>query len=110
MIEVIQLNHNIEVNHIGPPLTDGRKGAVFYFSISGEDSLGLDPFNQPAVFLAQLGVRVFSMNIPFHGPNLNALVAIEAWAREFAEGNDPLTPFIDQAVFALNALIERGLI
>ncbi|MBS0629681.1 MAG: hypothetical protein JSS30_05590 [Verrucomicrobia bacterium] len=110
MIEIIQLTNSIEVAHIGPPLSEGRKAAAFYFSISGEDSLGLDPFNQPAVFLSNKGVRVFSMNLPAHGPNFNALEAIELWARDFSEGKDPLTPFIDQVVFALTALIDRGLI
>lgn len=110
MIDVIQLTDAIEVAHIGPPLEKGRLPAVIYFSISGEDSLGLDPFNQPAVFLAEQGLRVFSMNLPAHGPNLNALEAIEVWAQNFAEGRDPLSPFIDQVIFSLNALIDRGLI
>lgn len=110
MMEVIQLTNSIEVAHVGPPLSEGRKAAVFYFSISGEESLQLDPFNQPAAYLAQRGVRVFSMTLPAHGPNLNALEAIGAWARDFSEGKDPLTPFIDQAVFALNAVIEKGLV
>lgn len=110
MIDVIQLNHSIEVAHIGPSLEKGRLPAVMYFSISGEDSLGLDPFNQPALFLAEKGVRVFSMNLPAHGPNLNPFEAIEKWAQEFSEGKDPLTPFIDQVIFAINGLIEKGLI
>lgn len=110
MIDVIQLTDTIEVAHIGPPLEKGRLPAVMYFSISGEDSLGLDPFNQPALFLAEKGVRVFSMNLPAHGPNLNPFEAIEVWAKAFNEGKDPLSPFIDQVIFAINGLIEKGLI
>ncbi len=59
MIDVIQLTDTIEVAHIGPSLDKGRLPAVMYFSISGEDSIGLDPFNQPALFLAENGIRVF---------------------------------------------------
>lgn len=110
MIEIIQLSDSIEVAHIGPPLEKGRLPAVLYFAISGEESLGIDPYNQPALFLSELGVRVFSMNLPAHGPNLNALEAIEKWAQAFREGHDPISPFIDQVVFALNGLIDRGLI
>lgn len=110
MIDVIQLTNSIEVSHIGPSLEKGRLPAVFYFSISGQDSLGLDPFNQPALFLAEKGIRVFSMDLPAHGPNLNPLEAIDTWAREFSEGKDPFAPFIEKAIFAYNALLDRGLI
>lgn len=110
MIDVIQLTDHIEVAHIGPSLEKGRLPAVFYFSISGQDSLGLDPFNQPAIFLAEKGLRVFSMDLPAHGPNLNPLEAIAVWEQEFSEGQDPLAPFLDKALFAINALFDKGLI
>ncbi len=109
-MDVLQLTPDLEVAHIGPPLEKGRQNAVIYFALSAQESLDLDPYNQPAVFLARQGIRVFSLNLPFHGPNLNAINAIDAWANAFNEGKDPLTPFIDQALFALNALIKKGLV
>ncbi len=50
------------------------------------------------------------MNLPAHGPNLNPFEAIEVWANAFREGNDILSPFIDQVIFAINGLIDKGLI
>lgn len=109
-METIGLAPNLDVGHLGPPLEKGRLPAVFYFALSAQESLDLDPYNQPAVFLANLGVRVFSLNLPAHGPNLNALEAIGTWAQNFSEGIDPLAPFLEQASFAIDALIDKGLI
>ncbi|MDN3505846.1 MAG: prolyl oligopeptidase family serine peptidase [Simkaniaceae bacterium] len=110
MMEVIQLRSDIEVAHIGPSFDKGRLPSVFYFALSAEESLNLDPYNQPAVYLANKGVRVFSLNLPAHGPNLIATDAIRVWAEEFRQGKDPLAPFLKNARFAIEALIEKGLI
>ncbi len=109
-MEMLQLSPDVEVGHIGPPLEEGRLPAVIYFALSAQESLELDPYNQPAVYLEKHNCRVFSFNLPYHGPNLNALDAIGAWAKAFEEGEDPLTPFIEKVIFALNELIDRGLI
>lgn len=109
-MEVIQLSPEIDLGHIGPPLESGRLPSVFYFALSAEESLNLDPYNQPALYLAEKGIRVFSINLPAHGPNLSALDAIKVWALEFSEGKDPLAPFFEKVIFSLNALIDKGLI
>lgn len=107
-MDVLQLSQDIEVAHIGPSLEKGRLPTVIYFSLSGQESLELDPYNQPAVYLAGKGIHVFSLNLPAHGPNLSAVDAIGTWAKEFQEGKDPLTPFLKSVHFAIDALIEKG--
>ncbi|NGX37692.1 MAG: hypothetical protein K1000chlam2_00854 [Chlamydiae bacterium] len=110
MMEVLQLTPEIEVAHIGPPLEQGHLPAVIYFGLSGQESLATDPYNQPALYLAKHPIRVFSFDLPAHGPNLNAIDAIGVWEKQFNEGIDPFTPFIDQVDFALKELISRRLI
>jgi len=109
-MEMIQLTSDIEVAHIGPSLEKGRLPAVIYFALSAQESLDLDPYNQPAVYLSKYPLRVFSLNLPYHGPDLNAIDAIGMWAQAFSHHQDPLTPFIDQVIFALETLISQGYI
>lgn len=109
-MELLQLSEDLEIGHIGPSLEEGRLASVFYFALSAKESLTLDPYNQPAVYLADKNIRIFSLNLPAHGPGLSALDAIAAWADEFAAGRDPLAPFLDKVITAIDALIERGLI
>ena len=109
-MDSLQLTPQIQVTHIGPPLDKAHQPTVFYFALSGKDSVALDPYNQPALYLAKHGIRVFSLDLPAHGPNMNALDAVGVWAQEFAEGKDPISPFLDQIIFAIDALIAKGLI
>jgi len=110
MMDILQLSEEVEVAHIGPPLDQGHLPSVFYFALSASESLELDPYNQPALYLKNANMRVFSINLPAHGPNLNAIDAVGVWAAAFNEGKDPITPFIDNVVFAIHELIDRGLI
>lgn len=109
-MDLLQLAPDLEVSHIGPPLEEGRLPSVFYFALSARESLELDPYNQPAVFLAEKGIRVFSLNLPAHGPNLNAIDAIGVWAEEYAHGRDPLTPFLQQFERSFAKLFEKRLL
>ncbi|NGX59010.1 MAG: hypothetical protein KR126chlam3_00154 [Chlamydiae bacterium] len=109
-MNVLQLSSDIEVAHIGPSLEKGRLPSVFYFALSAQESLELEPFNQPAKYLAKQGIRVFSLDLPAHGPDLQAIDAVGIWAEEFQEGRDPLAPFLKKVHFAFDALMEKGLI
>ena len=51
---------------IGPPLKEGPLPAMVYFSLSAEESLELDPFNQPAVAQLEHPMRVISFTLPGH--------------------------------------------
>jgi len=110
MMKMLQLKPDIEVAYIGPSLDEGPLPSVFYFALSAQESLSLDPYNQPAVYLAKNGMRVFSLDLPAHGPNLNPTDALRVWAEEFQAGKDPLAPFLQKARSAINALIDKGLI
>lgn len=51
---------------VGPPLEDGPLPAIIYFALSAEESLHLDPFDQPVKALESKKVRVFSFTLPHH--------------------------------------------
>lgn len=95
MYSKISLAEDVEVFFSGPSLEEGPLPALIYLSISGEDSLNLDPFNQPVLFLLQNHkMRVFSLTLPAHEPPIRPADSLSLWAEDFAKGYDPLTPFI----------------
>lgn len=96
--------------YIGPDLSEGPLPTIFYFALSAEESLRVDPFNQPAAFLEPLPMRVFSLDLPSHGPGLPAVDAIAAWAEEIERGNDVLTSFVKKAHTMVHALEQQGMI
>lgn len=108
MIEWITLTPDLHVAHIGPSLDLGPLPTVLYFALSAQESLALDPFNQPALFLANKGIRVFSLSLPDHGPDLNALDAIGTWARRVKSGEDPFSLFFNAISTAIDLFINKG--
>jgi len=97
-----------DLHFIGPPLSFGPLPAVFYFSLSSDESLSLDPFNQPAVALSGDDIRIFSLTIPGHEDGKEKTKAIEEWASEFKEGRDPLTSFFEKSVKTIQSLSNEG--
>jgi len=106
-MKLLQLADGIDVAYLGPPKEAGPLPAVFYFALSFEETLNLDPYNQPALYLSQFPLRVFSFDLPAHGPNLNAIDAIKVWAEQFEKGEDPLAPFLEKVGATLQSLIDR---
>jgi esterase FrsA len=109
----LSLAPDLELYHAGPPLDLGPLPAVFYFALSGPDSLCLDPYNQFVRFLLDKQVRIFSMTLPAHENGLSPLKALEVWAEEMGKGLDPLGDFLDRAERAVDyafheSLIEEG--
>lgn len=96
------------IYHKGPPLEQGALPSLIYFALTAEESLLSDPYNQPIKPLEKLPVRVFSFNLPLHRPGVLPAVSIDLWAKEFLEGNDPLTPFITACKKSLDYLIASG--
>jgi esterase FrsA len=92
---------DITLYHTGPALDHGPLPSLFYFSLSGPDSLTLDPFNQPVQFLRGHMMRVFSMTLPAHENGLLATDAMATWAEELASGTNRIDPFLDAAQEAL---------
>jgi hypothetical protein len=100
----------LTIYYRGRDLSEGPLPALFYFALSGEDSLNLDPFNQPVMFLLSKtdNVRVFSFTIPGHGPGLENAQAIAFWAEKISKNESILEHFFDQALQNIAYLIEEG--
>jgi esterase FrsA len=103
---------NLELCYIGPSLDEGPLPALFYFALSGHDSLCLDPFNQPAVFLHKHlpSIRIFSMTIPGHEENLLKENAMNYWAENLHKNIDLISPFIKNVCDTIDYLLERNVI
>ncbi len=100
---------DLELYHSGPNLDSGEMPALFYFALSGPDSLCTDPYNQPVQFLRGRQVRVFSLTLPAHENKLPPEDAIRVWAEEMARGQDPLARFLDSAQMAVEYAIRQKL-
>lgn len=109
-IEEIESPAGLPIYYIGPPLKEGPLPALFYFSLSGKDSLQLDPFNQPVNYLKDSPVRIFSFTLPGHGDGLKNSEAISFWASAFAQGENPVKTFIDKARANIDALIHSKIV
>lgn len=107
-------HHNISshlgFSFFGPSLSAGPLPALFYFALSAQDSLALDPFNQPVTYLKHLthtSLRIFSVTIPGHENHLPKEKALETWAHAIKQGKDPITPFIQAIGHILDYLFEQ---
>jgi hypothetical protein len=96
------------IYHKGPPFEEGPLPAFFYFALSGEESLALDPYNQPVAFLEDIPIRTFSFTIPFHGPEFEKSKAMEEWSRAIRNHQDFLKPFVQKSLQNIQYLIELG--
>ena len=96
------------LHYLGPPLSSGPLPAVFYFSLSAEESLSLDPFNQPALRLAELGVRVFSITLPAHHGAFPHPHAMQEWLEDIQTGGKVIGDFIATCTASIDYLIEQG--
>jgi predicted esterase len=106
----LSVSPEIVLYHTGPSLDSGPLPSLFYFSLSGEESLCLDPYNQPVQFLQGEKIRVFSMNLPGHEKGQAAKDAIQFWADEFTKGEDPIHTFLKKAAIAIEYAIQQELI
>lgn len=109
-IDVIEFQGLPTIYHRGPPLTQGPKPAIFYFSLSGEESLHLDPYNQPAVFLADSDIRVFSLTLPGHEGVFPHAQALKSWCEGLLSGTNIIDEFVESCSQVLDYLIEINLI
>lgn len=96
--------------YVGPDLSEGTLPAVLYLALSAEESLLEDPFNQPVLKLLDSPVRVFSVDLPFHGKNLDSKKSLEHWAHAFAQGEDIIAHFLLQLEETLSHLFSSNVI
>ncbi|HEY2811435.1 MAG TPA: alpha/beta hydrolase [Rhabdochlamydiaceae bacterium] len=106
----IATHSDISLSFIGPDLQEGPLPALFYFALSAHESLGVDPYNQPVVYLSQLPLRIFSIDLPFHGEGLSAKEALKHWAENFHRGKDLLSACVERSASILEELIAKHII
>lgn len=94
----------------GPVAAEGPLPAFFYFALGGQESLGLHPFNQPAVALRNAPLRVFSLTLPAHGANFDITKGVAFWRDELISGNDVVTNFVQMVSKQIDFLVERQLL
>lgn len=99
-----------QVAYLGPDIAEGPLPALFYFALSAKESLSLDPFNQPAAYLARLPMRIFSLTLPGHGDQLPATQAMTIWAKEIASGRNVVQEFIEKTKTAIEELLRKGIL
>jgi hypothetical protein len=92
--------------YVGDRLEEGARPTIFYFALSAKESLLTDPFNQMVEALRKYPVRIFSVDLPFHGDNYLATEALKKWAEQVELGIDPLTPFFEQTESSIEELKE----
>jgi pimeloyl-ACP methyl ester carboxylesterase len=107
-IKHLSIEGGTVVSYVGPDLDAGALPALFYFALSGDESLGLDPFNQPVAFLSKFPMRIFSLSLPFHGPGLSPHDALSYWAKEISQGHDLISAFVDGVKRAFDKLRLMG--
>lgn len=107
-LHFFDVGRDIKAAYVGPSLAAGPLPALFYFSLSAEDSLRLDPFNQPVAYLSRLPMRIFSMTMPGHEDNLPPTQALDVWASEIANGRNVVAEFIEKVKIAVDALSKQG--
>lgn len=93
-----------DLQFIGPPLSEGPLPAIFFFAISGRDSLHLDPFNQPVSHWKKFPIRIFSMDLPAHGPGEDKMEAMAAWSEGLTR--DPIGYF-EPFFFRFGVVLEQ---
>lgn len=98
---MIRVSDHTHLHFKGPELEEGPLPAIFYFALSAKESLDTDPYNQPVVFFNGARVRIFSLDLPAHGPNMLATESLTHWAKDYMAGHDVLSPFLDQCVTAV---------
>jgi len=82
--------------YVGENLNSGPLPAIIYFALSKEDSLNLDPYNQPV--------------LPCHGEGYDKKDAISNWADLFQDQPLFFSEFINECVQTIQTLIHDQVI
>jgi len=99
----------LKTEFLGPPLDTGPLPAIFYFALSAHDSLHLDPYNQPAIYLHNPGLRIFSVSLPAHD-TMPPTEALRFWADEIHHGRDVIHTFVKEVAAYIQQLIDENVI
>ena len=106
----LNLTSDIQLEYLGPSINLGPLPAVFYFALSATDSLSLDPFDQPAVYLSQFSLRIFSITLPYHEEGKPATKGLTEWVAAMQKGEDLLGTYLKKIQNAITFLLSQELI
>lgn len=95
---------------LGPSLEEGTLPAFFYFSLAGDESLTLAPYNHPVLSLQDSRLRIFSVTLPCHGEGFDKFQALSCWARGCLEHSLLLERFLEQTHETIQWLLASGAI
>lgn len=109
-LEIIPYTQEFQIYHLGPPLSAGALPVLFYFALSGEESLTLDPYNQPITYLQDVPIRKISFTLPFHGPGYVNSQTMHLWAEELQNHPEFLSLFYQRVLEAIHFLIEKKIV
>jgi len=98
----------LPIYYTGPQLNQGPLPAIFYFALSAQETLFIDPYNQPCLFLKEMPVRVYSATLPFHGEGFKNTKALGLWVQAGSKGNDIIGAFLKECCQIIDFLIEKG--
>src|SRR6185503_18464661 len=96
--------------YLGPDLKMGPLPALFYFSLSGPESLSLEPYNHLPQRLKKERMRTFSLTLPGHEEGLNKFHAMKYWADSIREGSYLLEELIIKIDEGISWLIEQEIV
>lgn len=102
-------NHPL-ICYTGPDFDKGPLPALIYFSLSKEESLSLDPYNQPVQFIKDKGYRVFSFTLPFHDAKYDRKDAMKLLLGALEENPQFFFSFLKDCSDEVNRLIEEKII
>lgn len=105
----LEIAPDVILYHTGPDLDQGPLPSIFYFALSGFESLTLDPFNQPVQALLHRRIRFFSMTLPNHEKGSSPTHALTLWAQDMSKGIDCLGDFFERALRAIDYAIQGQL-
>ena len=106
-LDILEPPSGLTIYHQGPNLDEGPLPSLFYFALSGDESLTVDPYNQPVMYLKDVAIRVFSFTIPSHGPGLDNKTAMTRWAEEIRNEHNFIEEFVTTSRQNLDYLIEK---
>lgn len=105
--KVLKDSNQTTIHYLGPDPEVGPLPAFIYFALSGEESLGLHPYNQPPKIMNCSNLRIFSFTIPGHEEGMNKFQAMEYWADCMLQGKPIFESFFEKVVFGIRWLIEQ---
>lgn len=103
----IDIGTGLPIYYSGPGLEHKHLPALFYFALSGEDSLTLEPFSQPVTALHSENIHIFSFTLPGHGEGWDNKLAIHYWVNCIIESNNIIKEFVDECIKNINYLVDN---